>query len=104
MFCGNSDGVQAGVLCLGMKTKASSGYLGLHSHPSTGSGTPTDRRTEVQNAMPTMSQLADQGDLPKEICYFTSKGLIWKGRVEVDWAAGGIIPHRGSLKEVTCSN
>lgn len=36
--------------------------------------------------------------LSKEICYFTSEGLIWEGRVEVAWDATGIILHRGSLK------
>ena len=56
-------GVQAGVLCLRMKKNLSSGYLGLHSHPSTGSGTATDRSTEVQNETPTKIQLTDQGNL-----------------------------------------
>lgn len=55
--------VQAGVLCLGMKTNSSSGYLGLHNHPSTRSGTATDRSTEVQNETPTKIQLADQENL-----------------------------------------
>lgn len=36
--------------------------------------------------------------LTKEICYFRSEGLIWKGRVEVDWDAADTILHRGSLK------
>lgn len=64
MFCGNTDRCPSRrSFCLEMKTNLGSGYLGLHSYPSTRSGTVTDRSTEVQNEIPTKPQLADQGDL-----------------------------------------
>lgn len=85
-------GVQAGVVYLGVNKVAATGYLGLHSWPSTGSGTTTDRSIEVRNRAPTNTQLTE------EIYYFSPAGLLWKGRVNVDWDAGGIILLRGSLK------
>lgn len=56
-------GVQAGVEHLGVNKVAATGYLGLHSQPSTGSGTTTDGSVEIQTRTATNTHLTDQGNL-----------------------------------------
>lgn len=86
-------GVQGGTLYPGVNKVPSTGYLGLHSQLSTGSGTTTDRSIEVQNKTPTNTQLTDQGNL----LFHTSRAPLER-ESNVDWDAGGIILLRGSLK------
>jgi len=77
-------GVQAGVLCLGMKTISNSGYLGPHSQPSTGSGTATDRSQRSETKHPHRL---------RKFAILHQKGLSGKG--ELRWT--------GMLEALSCT-